>query len=144
MRGIIQRVREARVISDGMESGAIARGLLIYACCAPGDSAATAELFARKCAQARIFSDPAGKLNRSVLDEGGSVLLVPNFTLYAKYEKGSRPQFSSGIAYEAARDLFALLEREFARYLLVGTGVFGSHMEVRSTADGPLNLIVDV
>ncbi len=148
MRAIIQRVHSACVYSDAKLTGSIGQGLLVYVCFAPTDESNNEEhtllTFAQKCTKLRVFRDENDKLNKSVLDIGGSVLLVPNFTLYAQYKKGTRPQFSSGLAYEKAEELFQATVALFTRLIETASGVFGSSMKVESSADGPLNLILNV
>ncbi len=148
MRGILQRVHNASVYSNDRHTGSIQRGLLIYVCFSPSDGAEDSSqkilIFAQKCTKLRIFCDENNKLNKSVLDIKGSILLVPNFTLYAQYKKGTRPQFSSGLEYKKAEELFETTIRIFTECIHTAFGIFGSSMKVESSADGPLNLIVDV
>lgn len=148
MRGIIQRVHNASVYANGAHTGSIKRGLLIYVCFALIDkednSTQKISTFAQKCTKLRIFCDESNKLNKSVLDIKGDVLLIPNFTLYAQYKKGTRPQFSSGLEYKKAEELFETTVHVFTKLIYTASGVFGSSMNVESSADGPLNLILDV
>lgn len=145
MRAAIQRVREASVTVGDRTVAAIGTGLLVLCGVAPSDSKAEADWLARKIAALRIFDDDTGVMNRSVRDVGGEILAVSQFTLHASTKKGARPSYSGAAPPEAAKPLFdafvAALERELGRS--VPTGVFGAHMQVRLTNDGPVTLLID-
>ena len=144
MRGLVQRVRNARVSADGAVVGQIERGLLVYLGVGTDDTVQYAERLAEKIASLRIFEDQQGRLNRSVRDIRGDVLAVSNFTLLADARKGRRPAFLAAAPAEEAQPLYeaftAALEREGCR---VACGAFGRHMDISSVADGPVNVIVD-
>ena len=144
MRALLQRVRSAEVTTGGKTTGKIASGLLVYVAVAEGDSPSEARRLAEKVANLRIFTDDADKLNRCVLDEGGQVLVIPNFTLLADARKGRRPAFAAAASGGAAEPLHqAFLHCLRQQGCRVETGTFGTHMEIDSLADGPVNVIVD-
>ena len=144
MRAVIQRVTEASVIVDGEIVGAIPRGLLVLLGVAQGDTDEDARWLASKCAGLRIREDDAGRMNDSVVEAGGSVLLVSQFTLLADCRKGRRPSFAGAEdppAAEAMCDRFAELLR--VEGLTVETGRFGAKMAVTLVNDGPVTIILD-
>lgn len=144
MRAIIQRVSQASVTVGGTIVGQIERGLLVLLGVGHGDSEAEARLLAEKIANMRIFSDHDGRFNHSVLDVGGAILVVSQFTLYADTRRGRRPGFSSAALPEVAAPLvetFCIALRE--RGLQVETGVFGAHMDVALVNDGPVTITLD-
>jgi D-tyrosyl-tRNA(Tyr) deacylase len=145
MIAVCQRVRRARVLVDGDATGQIDLGLLVYLGVARGDTPADAAKLAEKVARVRIFDDPDGKLNLSVGDVGGGVLVVPNFTLLADTRKGRRPSFHLAETGQTARDLHETFLRHLRRHHQpVAGGVFGAHMHVESDADGPVNVLIHV
>jgi len=144
MRAVVQRVTYARVEVDGAVVGEIGPGLLVLLGVAKGDTLADAEFLAAKIAQLRIFADDAGKMNRSVLEAGGALLAVSQFTLYGDCRKGRRPSFDGAALPEVARELyehFVKVSREAG--LRVETGVFQADMAVSLLNDGPVTLIVE-
>jgi D-aminoacyl-tRNA deacylase len=144
--GLIQRVREARVEVDGRVIGAIGPGLLVLACAEPSDRQEQVERFLAKVLKLRIFSDEAGKMNRSVQDlDGcgtpGGLLIVSQFTLAADTSGGNRPSFTGAAPAEQGRRLFErLLERARALHPQVAAGEFGAHMQVHLVNDGPVTI----
>ena len=141
MIGLLQRVAEASVAVDGRTTGAIGPGLLVLVCAEPGDTDSTAERLLDRLLHYRVFSDEAGKMNRSLVDVGGGLLLVPQFTLAADTRKGLRPSFSSAASAELGERLFAhMLERARQVHPRVGAGVFGAHMRVALVNDGPVTI----
>jgi D-tyrosyl-tRNA(Tyr) deacylase len=145
MKFIIQRVRKSSVQVRGKIIGAIDKGLLVLAGIKKGDTKADAEWMIRKLLKMRIFEDEESKMNKSVSDVKGSLLLVPNFTLYADVRQGNRPGFSEAEAPGRARELFDQLI-QIAREstdLKVETGEFGAHMDVSLSNDGPVTIIVE-
>jgi D-tyrosyl-tRNA(Tyr) deacylase len=145
MRAAIQRVREAVVTVDDRVVARIGAGLLVLCGVAPSDSIAGSDWLAHKVVALRIFDDDAGVMNRSVRENGGEILAVSQFTLHASTKKGARPSYSGAAAPEIARPMFdafvAALERELGRQ--VATGVFGAHMKIALTNDGPVTLWID-
>ena len=144
MRAVIQRVSRAAVRVDGVTVGAIERGFLVLLGVTHADGRAEAEWLARKVAGLRIYEDNAGKMNLGLLDVGGAVLVVSQFTLYGDARKGRRPSFTNAARPEQAEPLvdhFATRLREEG--LQVETGVFGAMMEVDLVNDGPVTLWLD-
>lgn len=144
MRAVIQRVTYAEVQVDGSVVGKIGPGLLVLLGVAKGDNTADAEFLARKVSELRIFPDEAGKMNRSVLESGGAMLAVSQFTLYGDCRKGRRPSFDSAAGPEEARVLYErFVEASRATGLQVATGIFQADMKVSLLNDGPVTLIVE-
>ena len=139
MIGLLQRVSSAWVAVDGAEIGRIARGLLVLVGVERGDGAAQTERLLERLLTYRVFADEAGKMNLSVQEVNGGLLLVPQFTLAADTRKGTRPGFSTAAAPEVARDLFTQLTQVARqRHATVETGEFGAHMRVSLVNDGPV------
>jgi D-tyrosyl-tRNA(Tyr) deacylase len=144
MRAVVQRVARARVQVEGRETGSIERGILVYLGVGVDDGPADVEWMADKAVNLRIFEDAEGRMNRSVLDEGGSVLLVSQFTLYADARKGRRPSYSDAAPPELAKPLYELAARRFAEAgPRVATGEFQASMEVSYTNLGPVTILLD-
>lgn len=141
MIGLLQRVAEARVEVDGAVVAAIGAGLLVLVCAEPGDGEDQAGRLVDKLLRLRVFGDDAGRMNRSLQDVGGGLLLVPQFTLAADLRGGNRPSFGGAAPPEQGRRLFdhvLALARE--RHDPVASGVFGAHMRVSLVNDGPVTL----
>lgn len=139
----MQRVSEASVAVDGRVTGAIGRGLMVLVGCGDGDGSEDARTLADKLANLRVFEDTEGKMNLSVLDIGGEVLVVPNFTLYGDCRKGRRPSFTGACAPEtAARLVEEVAAALAAEGLTVARGEFGAHMQVSLINDGPVTLLL--
>jgi D-tyrosyl-tRNA(Tyr) deacylase len=144
MRSVVQRVARAAVRVDRQVVGEVGHGLLVLLGVAQGDSDEDARWTADKLAQLRIFEDDAGKMNRSVQDVGGGVLLVSQFTLLGDTRKGNRPSFVAAAPPEVAVALYESVAAMLrARGLPVAQGVFRAHMEVESVNDGPVTLLID-
>jgi D-tyrosyl-tRNA(Tyr) deacylase len=144
MRAVVQRVKEAKVDVAGQTVGAIGLGLLVFLGVGHGDSEKDCEYLTGKIAHLRIFSDEQGLMNRSVLEQGGGVMVVSQFTLWADCVKGRRPSFTRAARPEKARMLyehFARLMRE--KGLQVATGRFQEMMEVSLVNDGPVTILID-
>ena len=139
MISLIQRVSEASVTVDGEITGQIGRGLLALVAVQPDDTPATVKRMADRVLTYRVFPDAEDRMNRSLLDEGFELLLVPQFTLAAETHKGMRPGFSRAADPERGRALFDyLVERARGRIDGVQSGGFGAHMRVSLTNDGPV------
>jgi D-tyrosyl-tRNA(Tyr) deacylase len=141
MKALLQRVREARVEIAGEPVGAIGAGLLVLLCAERGDGEAQAERMLGKILKLRIFSDAAGKMNLSVQDTGGGLLIVSQFTLAADASGGNRPSFTQAAAPDEGRRLyehFVALAR--AAHPMVATGAFGADMQVHLINDGPVTI----
>jgi D-tyrosyl-tRNA(Tyr) deacylase len=144
MRALIQRVLEARVEVEGAAVGEIGRGLLVFLGIGNGDGDEQAELLARKVTQLRIFPDDAGKMNRSLLEVAGKLLVVSQFTLYGDIRKGNRPSYSAAAPPELAKRLYEkFVELCRTKGILVETGRFQAHMHVYLVNDGPVTLLCD-
>jgi len=144
VRLVVQRVSRASVTVDGIVRGEVGAGLMVLVGFAAADTAAQLPWAADKIANLRIFEDEQGKMNRSVLDIGGSILLVPNFTLCGDAQKGRRPSFDGAMRPEQAAPMFDELVRLIAeRGVPVQTGVFHAHMNVALVNDGPITLVID-
>jgi D-tyrosyl-tRNA(Tyr) deacylase len=145
MRALVQRVREADVTVDGTVVGAIGCGLLVLAGVTDADDDADRDWLARKIVQLRIFDDDAGVMNRSVVEAGGGILAVSQFTLYASTRKGNRPSYSAAARPEVAQPAFDAFVALLAGLLgkQVPTGVFGADMQVRLVNDGPVTIWLD-
>jgi D-aminoacyl-tRNA deacylase len=139
MIGLLQRVTDAAVEIDGGRVAAIGPGLLVLVGVRPTDDAAAAVRLLERMLRYRVFADQAGKMNLSLLETQGGLLLVPQFTLAADTHKGLRAGFSTAAPPALGRSLFeALVEAARARHPKVETGVFGAHMRVSLTNDGPV------
>ncbi len=144
MRAVLQRVTRARVLVEGDVAGEIGPGLVVLLAIGREDNAATASVMAEKIVNLRIFGDEQGKMNRSLLDAGGAVLAVSQFTLYGDARGQRRPSFIQAAPPEQGRALY----EEFVRALrglgvTVATGVFQTHMSVEIVNDGPVTILLD-
>lgn len=145
MIALLQRVSQARVDIAGQTVGAIAHGLLVLVCAEPDDTEAVGQKLLSKILKLRIFSDEAGKMNRSVQDVGGGLLIVSQFTLAADTRSGNRPGFTGAAAPalgEALYDRFVALARE--QHPQVATGRFGADMQVQLVNDGPVTIPITI
>ena len=144
MRTVIQRVLEAEVKVEGQQVGKIDKGLLVYLSVGEEDTVKDAEFMADKLVNLRIFADEAGKMNRSVLDLGGAILLVSNFTLHGDCRKGRRPGFDAAAEPALAQQLYEkVIDLIAERGIAVEKGAFGEYMQVSSTNDGPVTFLLD-
>jgi D-tyrosyl-tRNA(Tyr) deacylase len=144
MRAVVQRVHEASVSVDGESVGAIDRGLLVYLGAAAHDGDKDVEYVANKIAGLRIFANDEGKMSSSVVDVGGEVLVVSQFTLFGDVRRGRRPSFDGAADPADAERLYLQLVRALgARGLRVQTGRFRAMMDVRSVVDGPVTIQID-
>jgi len=144
VRAVVQRVARASVQVDGRQVGAIGTGLLVLLAVGEGDTEADADYVARKVAGLRVFEDAEGKMNLSVADVGGAVLLVSQFTLYGDCRRGRRPSFTRAAAPELAVPLYELVAQKLRQTgLEVGTGRFRQMMQVELVNDGPVTVLLD-
>ena len=145
MIALLQRVSQASVVVEGAQIGAIGAGLMVLVCAERGDSAREADALLSKLLGYRVFGDAAGKMNRSVTDVAGGLLLVPQFTLAADTQSGTRPSFTPAAAPAEAERLFGyFVGQARARHGLVETGQFGADMQVSLTNDGPVTFWLQV
>ena len=143
MKGVVQRTARAGVSIDGETVGRIDRGLLVLRGIEPDDCEADIEYMVKKCSGLRIFEDENGKMNLSVQDVGGSILLVSQFTLLGDARKGNRPSFTGAAVPEKAIPIYERVISELAKRLPVQTGVFGADMQVELVNDGPVTILLD-
>ena len=145
MIGLLQRVGSASVTVDGAVVGSIGRGVLVFAAVQRGDGDAQAERLAKRILTYRMFPDEQGRMNRSVADIAGGVLVVPQFTLAADTSRGTRASFSRAAAPEEGRRLFDRLVAAIgSRHRTVATGSFGADMEVALVNEGPVTFWLQV
>ena len=145
MLAILQRVSEARVIVYGETIGEIGPGLLALVCAERGDTTAEADKLLAKMLKLRIFADAAGKMNRSVQDVEGGLLIVSQFTLAADASGGNRPSFTQAARPEAGRRLYEHVVQQARRlHPVVQTGEFGADMQVHLVNDGPVTFLLDI
>jgi D-aminoacyl-tRNA deacylase len=144
MRVVLQRVKEAHVDVAGATVGSIAQGLLILLGITQPDRSEDADYLVEKIVHLRIFPDEAQRMNRSLVDVAGALLVVSQFTLYGDCRKGRRPSFDQAAPPDQARDLYEyFVEKLRMRNLIVQTGVFQAEMEVHLVNDGPVTFILD-
>ncbi|AEG15611.1 D-tyrosyl-tRNA(Tyr) deacylase [Desulfofundulus sp. TPOSR] len=144
MRAVVQRVARGSVTVDGERVAVIGPGLVVLLGVGREDDAGDARYLAQKVARLRIFEDEQGKMNRSVLDTGGEVLVVSQFTLFGDCRQGRRPGFDRAARPEQARELYELFVRLLREEgLAVATGVFGAYMQVEIINDGPVTMLLD-
>lgn len=144
MRTVVQRVRDASVTVDGALTGKIGHGLLIYLGVVDSDNADICARMAAKISKMRLFRDSDDKMNLSVSDVGGEILVVSQFTLYANLHKGNRPSFDGAGRPEHAEKMYELFMQELRNMgFRVEHGMFGAHMHVCYENDGPVTIIAD-
>ncbi len=145
MRAVIQRVSTASVISDGEMSGSIETGLLVLLGIEHDDTREDAEWLSDKIRQMRIFSDTEGKMNLSLSDIGGRVLVISQFTLHASTKKGNRPSFIKAARPEQAIPLYEFFKQQLSTRTgkEIASGIFGADMKVSLVNDGPVTIILD-
>jgi D-tyrosyl-tRNA(Tyr) deacylase len=144
MKALLQRVSTARVEVDGKVAGSIGRGLLVFLCAVKGDTEKDLDYVVKKVSQLRIFEDDRGKMNLSVIDVRGEVLVVSQFTLAASTRKGNRPSFDAAETPDRARTMYeSFVERLKNTDVNVQTGVFAATMAVSLVNDGPVTILLD-
>ncbi|MBK6962238.1 MAG: D-tyrosyl-tRNA(Tyr) deacylase [Gammaproteobacteria bacterium] len=145
MRGLLQRVRRAAVVAGGAEVGAIQQGVLLLVGIAPADTVASADTLLDRVLRYRLFPDAQGRMNLSLADIGGGLLIVSQFTLMADTRKGLRPSFTPAAPPELAERLYNhFVARAQERHAPVACGVFGADMQVALVNDGPVTLLLEV
>lgn len=143
MRAVVQRVLSAEVRVEGRVTGSIGRGLLVYAGVEKGDSQTDLDYIVSKITGLRVFEDNEGKMNLNVLEAGGAILLVSQFTLHGDCRKGRRPSFDKAEETGRAKELYAELAKMLGETMATATGEFQAHMEVESINDGPITILLD-
>ena len=145
MRAVVQRVSEAEVTVEGERVGSIGTGLCVLVGVTHDDTQATAAKLATRLAKLRIFADDEAKMNRSVLDVGGQILVISQFTLYGDTRRGNRPGYSDAARPEVAQPLVDAVADELRSFgIEVATGRFGANMDVRLTNQGPVTIQLDI
>lgn len=145
MRAVVQRVSEASVTVDGRVNGRIERGYVILLGITHSDTPADADFLAAKCAGLRVMEDDAGKMNLSLADVGGKVLVISQFTLYGDAQRGNRPSFTEAAIPAVAIPLYERFLQRMEDHLGTGnvmSGVFGTMMDVRLCNDGPVTILL--
>jgi D-tyrosyl-tRNA(Tyr) deacylase len=145
MKVVLQRVSEARVLVDGQTVGEITQGLMVLLCAEKGDTEAVGQKMLDKILKLRVFYDEAGKMNRSLVDVKGGLLVVSQFTLAADTSSGTRPSFTSAASADEGRRLYdAFVAQAKAQYPNVQTGIFGADMKVHLVNDGPVTIPITI
>lgn len=145
MKVVVQRVKHASVTIGGTEKSHIGAGMLVLLGISPDDTQANADWLVKKCVNLRIFDDDEGIMNHSLLDVGGEMLVVSQFTLMASTKKGNRPSYVHAAGHDIAIPLYEYFVSEAAKALgkPVGTGEFGANMQVELVNDGPVTIIIE-
>lgn len=144
MRVILQRSKESKVMVDGKTVGKIAKGLVILVGFTEGDDNSIIAKMVTKILNLRIFDDEAGVMNKSILDVGGEILSISQFTLYADTHKGNRPSYMAALNGSDAIKLYDEFNRQLKEKIKVETGIFGAEMEVSITNDGPITIAMEM
>lgn len=145
MKCIIQRVNCAEVKVEGESKGKIQKGLLVYLGFSLDDNNSNADYIIDRISKIRLFEDENGKLNKSLKDVEGNILLIPNFTLYADATTGRRPSFVNAMKFDEAKALFGYCLKKLSDIgIEAQSGVFGADMKIESVADGPVNIIIEI
>ncbi len=143
MRAVLQRVESAQMTADGVKRGSIGKGLLVLLGVMKGDTEEDARRLSDKIAALRIFSDEDGRMNRSLVDVGGSLMIASNFTLAANYRHGNRPDYFDGASPDEANRLYEHFVSLMRLKAPTETGVFGADMQINMVADGPVTITMD-
>ena len=143
MRALVQRSGKSSVVVEGKTIGKIDSGIVVLVGFTEGDNQEKIEYIAKKIVNLRIFDDENGGMNKSILDYGGDVLSISQFTLYADTKKGNRPSYINAMGGEEAIKLYEAFNKELEKYLHVETGKFGAEMTVNITNDGPITIMLE-
>ena len=143
MRVIVQRSKESSVSVNNKVIGSIKSGLVVLVGFTEGDNEKIIDKMVKKIVNLRIFDDDAGVMNKSILDVGGAILSISQFTLYANTKKGNRPSYVAALNGSEAIKLYELFNQELREFLLVETGEFGAEMIVNITNDGPITIAME-
>ena len=143
MRALIQRSKNSKVTIDGKVNGKIDSGYVIFVGFTEGDNEKIIDKMINKIINLRIFEDESGKMNKSILDVGGSILSISQFTLYANCNEGRRPEFLEALKPTEATKLYDIFNEKLRELIHVETGIFGSDMKVEIYNDGPVTIMLD-
>lgn len=143
MKVVIQRSKESNVVIDNKVYNEIDKGLVILSCFTYGDTLEDIEYIVKKIVNLRIFDDENGVMNKSILDSGGSILSISQFTLYADTKKGNRPSYIMALPGSESSKLYDIFNEELNKYVKTVTGVFGADMQLNIHNDGPITIIID-
>ena len=143
MRVLVQRSLNSSVEVDDKTTGSIDNGLVLLVGFTEGDNIDTIKYLVKKVVNLRIFDDENGVMNKSILDVGGSILSISQFTLYADTSKGNRPSYVKALGGEEATKLYDLFNKELSEYVDVSTGIFGADMKVSITNNGPVTILLE-
>ncbi len=143
MRVIVQRSKESSVAVDNKVIGSIKSGLVVLVGFTEGDNEVIIDKMVKKIVNMRIFDDEAGVMNKSILDVGGSILSISQFTLYANTKKGNRPSYIKALNGSEAIKLYQLFNQKLRQFVIVETGEFGAEMLVKITNDGPVTIAME-
>ena len=143
MRVVVQRAKNAKCVVDNKVTGSIDNGLMLLVGFTEGDSTEQIEYLCKKIINMRIFEDESGIMNKSILDVGGKILSISQFTLYADTHKGNRPSYVKALNSTEATKLYDLFNQELRKYIKVETGIFGADMEITFTNVGPTTILLE-
>ena len=143
MRALVQRSKKSSVVVEGKTIGKIDNGLVVLVGFTEGDDLEKMQYIVKKIVNLRIFDDENGVMNKSILDYGGDVLSISQFTLYADTKKGNRPSYINAMGGEEAIKLYELFNEELGKQVHVETGKFGAEMTVNITNDGPITIMLE-
>lgn len=144
MRVLVQRSKESYVLVDNQIVGSIPRGLVLFVGFTEGDNEAIIDKMVNKVLNLRIFDDENGVMNKSILEVGGDILSISQFTLYADSKKGNRPSYINALKGEYASPLYDLFNKKLKEHIKVEAGVFGAEMEVHIINDGPITISLEI
>lgn len=143
MRALVQRVRETDLFVNGELISHIGKGVLVFLGLGKDDTDKDIQYFLKKIPQLRIFEDENGKMNLNVLQAGGEILLVSQFTLFADTSHGNRPSFIDAMEYSAAQPVFQDMVKQMNRIVTTKSGIFGADMKIDAKLDGPVTIMMD-
>ena len=143
MRVLVQRSLDSKVEVDNKTIGSITNGLVLLVGFTEGDNIDTIKYLVRKVVNLRIFDDEDGVMNKSILDVGGSVLSISQFTLYADTSKGNRPSYIKAMKHEKAKEFYKMFNEKLREYISVEEGIFGENMNITFTNNGPVTIILE-
>ena len=143
MKVVIQRSKYSNVVIDNKIYNEINNGLVVFSCFTEGDTIEDINYIVKKIVNLRIFDDENGVMNKSIIDNGGSILSISQFTLYAETKKGNRPTYNKALNGDEAIKLYDIFNEELNKNIKTVTGIFGADMEINITNDGPITIIID-